>query len=300
MAELDDLLGRRIRLQIRALEPSGAWLVEPPVPGRPDDPGAPAILLPGRELPPDAKVGDALVVFVHLDSQDRIAATTRTPKLELGEVRFLEVTAVTDIGAFVNWGLGKELLVPFAEQSRDVFEGETHPIGLYLDKTGRLAGTMLVSDVLGEPPDGIAHDVWIEGEAWRNDPEIGLFAILDRRYVGLVPASEPHRLHRGDAAKFRVTTVLPDGKLVLSLRQHAHKELETDARIVLAAITRADAPRLGEYLDPDTIRDLVGLSKKAFKRAVGRLLKQGAVRIDERGDVVAVAPPVAVATPPAR
>jgi len=231
-------------------------------------------------------VGDDVLVFVHLDSEDRPIATTREPKLTLGEVTFLTVTATTPIGAFFDWGLPKELLVPFAQQSRELFVGERQPIGLYVDNTGRLAGTMFVTDMLSHRPPKIALDEWVEGEAWRNDPDIGLFAILERSYVGLVPASEPHPLKRGEVAKFRVANILPDGKLVLSLRQQAHKEIEADAGRILAVLSRAEPPRVGDKSDPDTIRTLFGLSKKAFKRAVGRLLKEGTVVLDDSGCVI--------------
>jgi predicted RNA-binding protein (virulence factor B family) len=250
------------------------------------------LLLPSREVPRDAREGDIVSVFVYLDSDDRPIATTRTPRLALGEVTFLEITSVTRIGAFADWGLGKELLIPFAEQTKELYVGEWQPIGLYLDHSGRLAGTMRIADLLARRPRRVVLDEWIEGEAWRNDPDIGLFAILERSYIGLVPASEPHRLRRGDQAKFRVANILPDGKLVLSLRQHAYKELEADAATILSVLSRPGAPRVGDHSSPDTIRDVFGLSKKAFKRAVGRLLKERAVVIDERGFVV-VAPTAA-------
>lgn len=279
---IDDLLGRHCRLHIRDRDDEGAWLAAS-ADAHPDDP---AILLPAREVPAEAAPGALVDVFVYLDSDDRPAATTRTPLLALGEVRFLEITAVTDIGAFADWGLGKELLVPFAQQSRDVFVGERQPIGLYLDNTGRLAGTMFVTDFLSGRPRSAKIDEWIEGEAWRNDPDIGLFAILERSFVGLVPASEPHALRRGDAAKFRVAHVQPDGKLVLSLRKHAYQETEDDAAAILAVLSRTGAPRVGDRSSPETIRELFGISKKAFKRAIGRLLKERAVIIDDRGDMV--------------
>ncbi len=205
-----------------------------------------------------------------------------TPYLALGEVAFLEVTAVTEIGAFVDWGLDKELLVPFAEQSRELFVGERHPFGLYKDKSDRFAATMFVNDMLIERR-RVAIDEWIEGVAWRNDPDIGLFAILERRFVGLVPASEPHPLSRGEPSRFRVAAMLPDGKLVLSLRQHAYQELAGDAARILARL--ATAPPVGDRSSPDEIRALFGVSKKAFKRAVGHLLKTHAVTIDDAGIV---------------
>jgi uncharacterized protein len=281
--QLDDLLGHNVTLPIRRLAAAGAFLAVDP--GDPE-PDALTVLLPAAEVPAGARTGDAVAVFVHLDSEERPIATTRVPKLCLGEVAFLTVTAATEIGAFVDWGLGKELLVPFAEQSRELVAGDREPIGLYLDRSGRLAGTMYVSDMFGDRR-RVVRDEWIFGEAWRNDPDIGLFVILERAFVGLVPASEPHALHRGQAARFRVADTLPDGKLVLSLRQHAYQELASDAANILAVLTRPQPPEVGDRSDPDAIRALFGLSKKAFKRAVGHLLKQGAVTIDRRGFVVA-------------
>jgi len=274
----EDLLGRIVTLPIRRFADAGAFLAI-------DDSSDPeVVLLPGVEIPATAKIGDRVRVFVYLDSEDRPVATTREPKLVLGEVTFLTVTAVTDIGAFVDWGLGKELLVPFAEQSKELFVGERQPIGLYLDRSERLAGTMFVSDMFGDRR-AVKPDEWIDGEAWRNDPDIGLFVILERRFVGLVPAAEPHPLKRGETAKFRVAAVFPDGKIVLSLRQHAYQELAGDAAKILAVLSQPKPPQVGDRSDPEMIRALFGLSKKAFKRAAGSLLKQGAVTIDASGFV---------------
>ena len=277
------LLGTHVSLRIRRFAEPGAFLA---VDDADDSEDAETILLPDREVPAGSSVGDRVTVFIYLDSDDRVIATTREPKVELGEVTFLEIVSVTSIGAFADWGLDKELLIPYAEQSRELHVGERQPIGLYLDRSERLAGTMFVTDMLASVPRGIARDEWLEGEAWRNDPDIGLFVILERSFVGLVPASEPHRMRRGEAGKFRVANILPDGKVVLSLRQHAHKELETDAATILAVLSRSGAPRVGDRSDPETIRELFGLSKKAFKRAVGKLLKDRSVTLDDAGCVV--------------
>jgi uncharacterized protein len=227
-------------------------------------------------------LGTAVTVFVYRDGSGALAITTHMPKLYLGEVTFLTVTAVTDIGGFVDWGLGKELLVPFAEQTTDLAVGDRHAFGLYLDKTGRLAATMRVRDLFAAPS-GFSLDEWVEGEAWRDEPAIGLFVILERTYVGLVPASEPHILARGQTATFRIAHVLPDGKVVLSLRGHAHHELEHDAAAILAVVSKRGAAPVGDRLPPDEIRARFGLSKKAFKRAVGRLLRDRVVTVDGDG-----------------
>jgi predicted RNA-binding protein (virulence factor B family) len=280
----EGLLGQRATLGLRRVDGAGGLVA---VDERPD---APTIFVPARELPSDARVGQALAVFVYRDSEERVVATTIEPRLALGEVAFLEVTALVDHGAYVDWGLGKELLVPFAEQTRELWVGARHPFGLFLDKSQRLAATMRVGDLLTEGGD-FALDEWVEGEAWRDDPDLGLFAILERAYLGLVPASEPHRLGRGAPARFRIAEILPDGKLVLSLRGHAHEELAHDAEIILAALRGPRPPRVGDRSSPDELRAVFGLSKKAFKRAVGRLLKERAVTIDEAGFVVPTAAP---------
>ncbi|MEO7330951.1 MAG: S1-like domain-containing RNA-binding protein [Minicystis sp.] len=276
------LLGRVATLKIRRFGPPGAFLA---LDEGEDYPGAPVLLLPRSEVPEAAKEGDALQVFVYLDSDDRPIATTRDPRIALGEVTFLAVTAVAPFGAFVDWGLLKELLVPRAEQTRPMRVGESHPIGLYLDDTGRLAGTMKVSEMLRSAGD-FELDEWVAGEAYRKEPELGVFVILEQRFLGLVPASEPTTLARGDRADFRIANILPDGKLELSLRRHGHEEVRGDADRLLDHLQKPGAARVGDHSSPEEIRALFGLSKKAFKRAVGGLLKQGAVTIDGEGLLV--------------
>ena len=279
---LDDILGRVVTLPVRRFAPPGAFLAPEPADL---SPGAPTILLPRSEVPAGTKEGDELAVFIYLDSEDRPIATANPPQLTLGEVTFLTVKDVGRVGAFCDWGLMKELLVPHAEQTREIFVGERHPIGLYLDDSGRLAGTMRVTEMLRD--DGnFELDEWVNGEAWRNEPELGLFVILEKRFVGLVPASEPHQLSRGTAAKFRISSVLPDGKVELSLRGHAHEEVQGDAQRILDVLGKPGAPRFGDRSSPEEIRRLFGLSKKAFKRAVGKLLKERAVEIDGEGCVI--------------
>jgi predicted RNA-binding protein (virulence factor B family) len=274
------LLGRYATLEIRRFGSPGAFLAE-----RGSGEDADVLLLLGPEIPPEAREGDELAVFVTLDSDSRPLATTKLPKLALGEVAFLTVTACTEFGAFVDWGLPKELLVPFAQQTKELRVGDAQPIGLYIDNTGRLAGTMRISELLGEGSRQFARGEWVEGEAWRQDPEIGLFVIVERGFVGLVPRHEPVTLARGEAARFRVTHVHPDGKIELSLRGHAHEELQSDADKILELLKRPGAPKLGDKSDPELIRELFGLSKKAFKRAVGRLLRERLVDVDEQGFV---------------
>lgn len=209
---------------------------------------------------------------------------TPAPLLALHEVRFLKVTDVTPVGAFVDWGMPKELLVPFAEQTSSLAPGARHPIGLMRDRDDRPFGTMRIRELLlmGGRFD---RDELVEGEAWRAEPGIGVFCIVERKYLGLLSADEPHTLRRGEQTTFRVREVREDGKLFLSLRGPAHEELASDAQHVLEVLARTRV-EVGDRASPERIAALFGLSKKAFKRAVGRLLKEGAVVIDEHGTVV--------------
>lgn len=294
VSTFEHLLGRFTKLELKRITPSGAFLAE-----LESEPQAPTVLLLGPEIPKDARVGDVLSVFVYLDSEDRPLATLKTPELGLGEVAFLRVSATTKFGAFVDWGLPKELLVPFSQQTRDLDVGAREAIGLYLDDSGRLAGTMRVTEMLRARPRSFARDEWVNGEAWRWDPEIGLFVIVEKRTLGLVPRQEPHGLSRGQAGEFRVTNVLPDGKLELSLRGFAHEELADDAQRILQVLRRPQPPRVGDKSDPEEVRELFGLSKKAFKRAVGRLLKEQLLEIDAQGHVrLALAVPAAKSAVP--
>jgi len=284
VAPFRHLLGRFATLEIQRFGSPGAFLVEV---GAASD--APAILLLGPETPRDARAGDHVDVFVALDSEGRPLATTQTPHLALGEVAFLTATACTEFGAFMDWGLAKDLLVPFAEQTTEVRAGQRYAVGLYLDSSGRLAGTMRVREMLAT--DGkFQRDEWVEGEAWREERDIGLFVIVERLFIGLVPKHEPHTLRRGDAARFRVAHVHPDGKIELSLRGKAHEELDRDAATILKVLGSAEAPQVGDRSDPDQIRRVFGLSKKAFKRALGTLLKAGRIDIDEAGSVHVLKP----------
>lgn len=269
-----DLLGQSHLFTVGAIGPRYATLLNP---------ARVVVPLPSAELPPGSQVGDELMVFVYNGSDGLPVATTQVPRLELGQVRFLTASAVTGVGAFFDWGLGKELLVPFAEQTVDVTVGARHAIGLLLGREERLVGTMRVSELLHEPRGALEVNQWVEGEAWRYDPEIGLFVILERRYVGLMPAAEPHGLKRGDAATFRVSRVLGDGRVVLSLREPAFEALSGDADRLLEALQGPRAPRLNDHSSPDEIRQQLGLTKKAFKRAAGRLLKEGQIELDSAG-----------------
>ena len=238
--------------------------------------------------PEGAKENQELDVFITLDSEDRPLATVFMPKLTLGQVAFLRCTSLAPFGAFFDWGLPKELLVPHKEQTHDLLIGDRHPIGLYVDHTGRLAGTMRVTEMMRDKGE-FKEDERVDGECWRKDPDIGVFVIVEKAFVGLLPRSEPNALTRGESARFRVSNVLPDGRIELSLRGQAHEEIESDSKRVLARLSAPDAPRMSDKSSPEEIRETFGLSKKAWKRAIGRLLRERAVTIADDG-MISVCP----------
>jgi predicted RNA-binding protein (virulence factor B family) len=287
---MESLLGRVAALVVKRIDAEAVWLMPRQTPEQDkgqDKAKTLPIPLPVSELPEgeDAKalkVGASVTVFVYLDSEDRPITTTRTPKITLGEVDFLMVTDLAPFGAFVSWGLKKDLLVPHREQVRRMRVGERHAVGLYIDDTGRLAGTTRVSEMLRAAAP-FSRDAWVPGVAWREEAGLGLFVILEKKYLALLPSSEPHRLYPGDAARFRVAHMHPDGKTEVSLRGLKHEEMEADAARLLEVLRAPRPPRLGDATPPERIRSVLGISKKAFKRAAGRLLKMDHVEIDPAG-----------------
>ncbi len=242
------------------------------------------VLLPRKQVPKEAKVGDALDVFVYRDSDDRLIATVNTPFLTLGETARLTVKQVTKIGAFLDWGLEKDLLLPFHEQTFRVAEGETCLAALYLDKSSRLCATMKVYPYLRtDSPYGEGDRV--EGVVYDKSDNFGMFVAVDDRYSGLIPKKEVHGgLEPGRRVSCRVTSVRPDGKLNLSHREKAYLQMDEDAALVLETINAYDGVLpFNDKASPRIIERETGLSKAAFKRAVGRLLKQGRISITPTG-----------------
>lgn len=241
------------------------------------------VLLPRKEVPQEAKTGDALEVFLYRDSKDRMIATTRNPVIQLGEVGFLKVKEVTKIGAFLDWGLEKDLLLPFRQQTRKVEAGETCLAALYLDKSSRLCATMNVYEYLRKDSP-YQKDDHVSGTIYQVSEQFGVFVAVDNLYSGLIPRREANGTYRiGDTLEARVTAVKPDGKLDLSDREKAYLQIETDAENVMRAIEEfSGVLPFTDKASPETIKRELGLSKNAFKRAVGHLLKEGKIEITEK------------------
>ncbi|WP_432630691.1 CvfB family protein [Brotaphodocola sp.] len=242
-----------------------------------------AVLLPRKQVPEGTKTGDELSVFVYKDSEDRMIATTGTPKLQVGETAVLEVKDVAKIGAFLDMGLEKDLLLPFKEQNHRVVKGEKCLVALYIDKSGRLAGTMNVYPYMRADSE-YKKDDRVTGIIYEINENLGAFVAVENRYYGLIPKRELYGdFHLGDTVEARVVKVREDGKLDLSPRQKAYVQMDEDAKQVLKAIDEFDGVLpFNDKARPETILREMKMSKNAFKRAVGRLLKEGKIRITEK------------------
>ena len=242
-----------------------------------------AVLLPRKQVPEGTKTGDELSVFVYKDSEDRMIATTGTPKLQVGETAVLEVKDVAKIGAFLDMGLEKDLLLPFKEQNHRVVKGEKCLVALYIDKSGRLAGTMNVYPYMRADSE-YKKDDRVTGIVYEINENLGAFVAVENRYYGLIPKRELYGdFHLGDTVEARVVKVREDGRLDLSPRQKAYVQMDEDAKQVLKAIDEFDGVLpFNDKARPETILREMKMSKNAFKRAVGRLLKEGKIRITEK------------------
>lgn len=241
------------------------------------------VLLPKKQVPENCNIGDTIEVFLYKDSKDRLIATTNIPKLMVGEVGFLTVSQVTKIGAFLDWGLEKDILLPYKEQTRKVKEGEEILVALYIDKSSRLAATMNVYEYLRKDSNYQKNDM-VTGMIYQTSDNFGVFVAVDNIYSALIPKKEVvGELRIGDTVHARVTGVKPDGKLDLSVREKAYLQIEKDAVRILQIMDSFDGVLpFTDRANPEVIKRETQMSKNEFKRAVGNLLKNGRIEIKEK------------------
>ena len=266
------LLGKTQVLTVDHFAEAGAYLRE----GN----GRETVLLPGRQVPEGTREGDLLTVFLYKDSEDRPIATTAKPALERGEAALLKVKALSPIGAFLDWGLPKDLFLPFKETLGELKPGQEVLVTLYLDKSGRLAASMRIEKLLrNDPP--YEKDDKVSGYVYGIHPEIGAFVAVDGQYFGLIPRQELYEnLKVGDTVTARVIKKRPDGKLNLSSRKKAYAQLDPDGRKILDHLQAAGGILgVGDKSDAALIQTELSMSKNAFKRAAGHLLRAGKIRI---------------------
>lgn len=238
------------------------------------------VLLPKKQVPQGSGIGDSVEVFLYKDSKDRIIATTNEPKLCVGQVGKLKVSQVTKIGAFLDWGLEKDVLLPYKEQTYKVQEGDEVLVTIYVDKSSRLAATMKVYHCL-EKGGGYKKDDTVSGTVYEIIESMGAFVAVDDRFSALIPPKELYGdIKAGDTVTARVCGVKEDGKIDLSVREKAHVMIGKDAgRLEEMIKERGGELPFSDKADPELIRRETGMSKGEFKRAVGNLLKNGKITI---------------------
>lgn len=241
------------------------------------------VLLPIRQVPEGSEIGDELEVFIYRDSEDRLIATTREPKLQMGQIADLTVVQVGRLGAFLDWGLEKDLFLPFREQRGEIRQGRQVLVTLYIDKSDRLCATMNVYEALRTDSPYQAEDR-VRGRVYELSDNFGAFVAVDNQYSGLIAAKELYgEVALGADIEARVLRVREDGKLDLSVREKAYLQMDVDVEKILALLDSYEgALPFNDKAAPEVIRHETGMSKNEFKRAVGRLLKQGKIEIGER------------------
>ena len=284
------LLGRIQTLRVAKKTDFGVYLssqgIEPDlsfVPDKKEVVDMPSILLPKAQAK-DLSLGDTVEVFIYKDSEDRPIATTAKPHLTMGSIARLTVKEVTNIGAFLDWGLAKDLFLPFKEQTFRVQKGDSVLVSLYIDKSSRLCATAKIYNALAANSPYKAN-AQVSGTVYEIIDAFGAYVAVDDCYSALIPNKELFTaLKPGESVRARVTKVQPDGRLVLSIREKSYLQMDTDSALIYDALIKA-----GGFLpyhdktSPELIKSKFGLSKNAFKRAIGHLQKEGKLLIEDDG-----------------
>ncbi len=267
-------IGKYNRLEVKKISAIGAFLVSE----------LGDILMPTKYVPEGLHPGEHVKVFVYLDSEDRLLATTLTPKAQVGEFAVLEVKDVTNVGAFLDWGLEKDLLVPFSEQPKPMNKGERHPVRVYLDRSDRIAASAKLSKFLEKSRIELK-----EGEevmlTFYQFGELGAKVIINGRYDGLLFKSELYgSFEVGASARGFVKKIRPDGKIDVTLRKDGGKDLHGGRESVLRVLSeRGGFLPVGDKSSPQLVSEMFGISKKSFKTVIGNLYKEGVIEISPEG-----------------
>ena len=243
---------------------------------------AETVLLPRKQVAEGVKAGSVIDVFIYRDSQDRLIATTNKPLITMGEIKKLKVKNVTSIGAFMDWGLEKDILLPFKEQTAKVVEGREYLVKMYTDKSDRLCVSMKLYDSL-LPIEGYKEKDTFTGTVYEYKKDMGAFVVIDDKFSGLIHESELYnKVYVGDTVTGRIKKIREDGKADLMLREPAYIQMNEDADMVYDVIkSYKGVLPFTDKADKDLIKKEFGLSKNAFKRAVGKLLKDRKIEITE-------------------
>lgn len=244
------------------------------------------VLLPNKYLSPEMEVDDELDVFLYRDSEDRIVATTENPYIQLNSFAYLKITEVNFYGAFADWGLEKELMIPFKEQHNKLIENQNYLCTLLLDEaTDRLYGSTKINKYLIECKEqniiGQKATILI-GER----SELGYQTIVNNKYRGLIYHSDiQQNIQSGDLLEGYVYQVRDDGKVDVRLGKFGHFRIDDNAQKLETILKRHGKLSIHDKSAPEIIQETVGMSKKAFKQAVGQLYKNRLIEIQKNGIV---------------
>lgn len=271
------IIGTYAELSVKKQTKFGVILHSKEIPGL-------EVLLPNNQVRPGTKTGDFYRVFLYKDSEDRLIATTTEPYVTLGQTAVLEVKEVTKIGAFLDWGLAKDLFLPFKEQTTRLHAGDQVLVSLYADKSCRLCATMKVYDSLS-CSSGYQKGDHVTGRIYEILDSFGAFVAVDDRYSALIPHNEMTReLHVLETVDARIKEVTPEGKLTLSLQEKVKVQMEKDAALIYERLQQAGGTLpFHDKTSPEIIKREFQISKAAFKRAIGRLMKEKKIELTTHG-----------------
>lgn len=269
-------IGQYNLLEVARSTPHGLFL---------EDKEGESVLLPGKFIPEGVAVGDMLEVYIYKDNDDRPIATTQEPALTLYECALLKVADVNAHGAFVNYGVDKELLVPFREQQEPMQLGKSYLVYLYLDgQTDRLTGSTKIAQFLDDDPEDLEEGDEVLITVWKIS-ELGVNVIVNNTYKGLLYHNEVFQpLNIGERLTAYVSQIRSDGKLDIRLDKDGYSKVEPNAQKILDLLElRAGFILLTDKSSPEQIKQQLGMSKKTFKKAVGSLYKQKRIQLEEKG-----------------
>lgn len=246
------------------------------------------ILLPERYVPEDLEVGDEIEVFLYLDNEERLVATTIEPKAMVGDFAYLEVAWVNEYGAFLDWGLMKDLFCPFREQKRRMQQGQSYIVHVHIDEDSyRIMASAKVEKFLAPLPHDYTAGREVELLIWQKT-DLGFKVIIDNGYAGLLYDTQIFcNLHTGDRVKGYISNIRPDGKVDCALQKTGRVHTENfSARLLRYLETQGGRCRLGDKSDAEEIKQQFGVSKRTYKQAIGDLYKRHLIEITDSGIVL--------------
>ncbi|MCH2021282.1 MAG: S1-like domain-containing RNA-binding protein [Saprospiraceae bacterium] len=244
-----------------------------------------SVLLPGKFIPEGTEVGDFLEVYIYRDNEGRLTATTQEPKITLYEFAYLEVALVGKHGAFLFYGIDKDLFVPFREQKQKMEEGRSYLVYMYLDgQTDRLTGSAKIEQFLDNADLEVLEGDEVLITVWKNT-DIGTNVIVNNKYIGLIYKNELfEKLYIGDVRTAYVHKIREDGKIDVRLQKDGYTKVESSAKKILDILIRKDGfLLLTDKSSPDRIKKELGMSKKTFKKSIGSLYKKKLIEFEEKG-----------------